>query len=109
MPKQINNTTPVKGLKILYNDKPDDFNAVNSLFSAKFPIVMMEDKSIARGKAKGIKLAETKNRSSKITPTPIPFPIKSSMYFQKNCMISMNMEIQNVTTKGPAKDLILKT
>jgi hypothetical protein len=31
------------------------------------------------------------------------------MYFQKNCMISMNMEIQNVTTKGPAKDLILKT
>lgn len=44
-----------------------------------------------------------------ITVTPIPFPIKSSMYFQKNCMISMNMDIHRVTTKGPANDFILKT
>lgn len=92
-----------------YSDKPEDFSAVNSLFSAKFPMVMIEDKSIASGNAKGIKLAETKNKSSRITVILIPLPIKSSIYFQKNCMINMNMEIQKVTTNGPAKDLILKT
>jgi hypothetical protein len=68
----------------------------------------MEDKSIANGRANGISEAETKNNNSRITKTPKPLPIKSSMYFQKNCMINMNMEIQKVTTKGPIKDRILK-
>ena len=52
-------TTIVKGLIILYNDKPLDFNAVSSFFSDKFPKVISDDSKIANGKAKGIKLAET--------------------------------------------------
>ena len=44
-----------------------------------------------------------------MTETSIPLPIKSSMYSQKNCMISMNIEIRKVTTKGPAKERMLKT
>lgn len=52
-------TTKVKGRMILNKDIPEDFIAVNSLFSAKFPIVMMEDNNIAKGKARGIKDAET--------------------------------------------------
>jgi hypothetical protein len=39
----------------------------------------------------------------------IPLPIKSSMYFQKNCITNINMEIQKVTRNGPIKDRILKT
>ena len=38
-----------------------------------------------------------------------PLPIKSSMYFHKNCMTSMNIEIASVTKNGPAKVRILKT
>ena len=34
-----------------------------------------------------------------------PFPIKSSMYFQKNCITSRKIEIQKVIAKGPTKDL----
>lgn len=52
-------TTVTSGRMILNNDKPEDFNAVNSLFSARFPNVMIELSKIARGKASGIKLAET--------------------------------------------------
>jgi len=70
---------------------------------------MIDESKIAKGSASGIKLAETKNNNSKITVIEIPFPIKSSMYFHKNCRININIEIQNVTIKGPAKERMLKT
>ena len=44
---------------ILNKDKPDDFKAVSSFFSAKFPKVMMDEKRTAKGKANGINVAET--------------------------------------------------
>jgi hypothetical protein len=44
---------------IFNRDKPLDFNAVNSLLSAMFPKVIKEDSRMARGKASGIRLAET--------------------------------------------------
>ncbi len=44
-----------------------------------------------------------------MTEMEMPFPIKSSMYFHKNCRIKINIDIQNVTTKGPVKERILKT
>ena len=49
----------VRGRRMRYKDKPLAFSAVNSLFSVKFPIVIIDDKRTANGKAKGIKLAET--------------------------------------------------
>ena len=49
----------VSGLMILSNENPLDFNAVNSLFSEKFPKVIKEDKRMDNGRARGIKLAET--------------------------------------------------
>ena len=49
----------MSGRIILYNDNPEDLSAVNSLFSARFPKVIIDDNNIARGSAKGIKLAET--------------------------------------------------
>jgi hypothetical protein len=52
-------TMTVNGRRILKSDMPADFNAFNSLFSAMFPIVMIEESKIANGNAKGIILAET--------------------------------------------------
>jgi hypothetical protein len=40
-------------------EKPLDLRAVNSLFSAKFPKVISEESKIDKGRANGIKLAET--------------------------------------------------
>jgi hypothetical protein len=44
---------------ILKRDKPDDFNAVSSLFSAKFPNVIIDENKTANGRANGINVAET--------------------------------------------------
>jgi hypothetical protein len=52
-------TTTVNGRIILRREKPFDFNAVNSLFSDMLPKVINDDSKIARGRANGIKLAET--------------------------------------------------
>jgi hypothetical protein len=49
---------PARGLRILYRDNPLDFSAVSSLFSERFPNVMIDDNSIARGSANGIRLAD---------------------------------------------------
>ena len=42
----------------LKRDIPDAFIEVNSLLSAKFPIVIIEENNTAIGKARGIILAE---------------------------------------------------
>jgi hypothetical protein len=52
-------TRTIKGLMILNNESPLDFSAVNSLFSEKLPKVINEEISIAKGRARGIRLAET--------------------------------------------------
>ena len=52
-------TRTIKGLIILNNESPLDLSAVNSLFSEKFPKVINEEISIAKGRARGIRLAET--------------------------------------------------
>jgi hypothetical protein len=44
---------------IRIKENPLAFRAVNSLFSAKFPKVMREESKMDKGRANGIKLAET--------------------------------------------------
>jgi len=55
----MSTTTTVKGRMIRNKENPFDFNAVNSLFSDMFPKVIKEERRMASGRAKGIKLAET--------------------------------------------------
>ena len=47
------------GLMILFNEIPDDFMAVSSYRSAKFPNAMLLLNSMAKGKASGIMVSET--------------------------------------------------
>ena len=47
-----------KGNKVLNKELPALFIATNSLFSPRFPNVIIEDRRTARGKASGVILTE---------------------------------------------------
>jgi hypothetical protein len=49
----------IKGRMMRNKEKPLDFRAVSSLCSAKLPKVMSEESKMAKGRASGIKLADT--------------------------------------------------
>ena len=84
---------------------PAALMAMSSKLSPKFPKVIMEENSNARGKAVVMVLTETKPINSKMVKRSKPFPTKSSMYSQKNCMVSTKVEIVSAAKKGPIKAL----
>lgn len=72
-------TMAISGLKMRSKENPLALSAVSSLCSAKLPMVMSEESKMAKGKAKGMMLAETYIRSSKMTQTLRSLPMRSSM------------------------------
>ena len=84
---------------------PADLMAMSSKLSPKFPNVMIEEKSKAKGMAVVNMLIDTRPTNFKMMNVSNPFPTKSSMYSQKNCMVSTNIEIVNAAKKGPMKAL----
>ena len=46
------------GFIIWKNEIPADFNAINSCFSDRFPIIIMDDNNTARGSAIGTSVQE---------------------------------------------------
>ena len=84
------------GLIIWKKEIPEAFKAINSDFSERFPIVIIDDNNTAKGRAIGTNVQEAYSNNSKINEISNPFPIKSSMYFQRNCINSMTMTIENV-------------
>jgi hypothetical protein len=84
---------------------PADLMAMSSKLSPKFPNVMIEEKSKAKGMAVVNMLIDTRPTNFKMMNVSNPFPTKSSMYSQKNCMVSTNIEIVNAAKKGPIKAL----
>jgi hypothetical protein len=97
--------TTNKGLMNRSNEIPADLIATNSKLSPRFPNVMIDDIKIDRGKANGIAVAVTYAVSFMILEISNPFPTKSSMYFQKNCITKMNRVMKKVAMNGPMKDL----
>ncbi len=84
---------------------PADLMAINSKLSPRLPKVMMEEKSNASGIAVVNILTDTRPTNFKMMNVSKPFPTKSSMYSQKNCMVSTKIEIVNAAKKGPMKAL----
>ena len=84
---------------------PADLMAMSSKLSPRFPNVMIEEKSKAKGMAVVNMLIDTRPTNFKMMNVSNPFPTKSSMYSQKNCMVSTNIEIVNAAKKGPIKAL----
>ena len=78
----------------------------NSLFSPRFPKVINDAIKMAKGKARGTKLADVYNSNSAIIEISNPFPTKSSIYFHRNCIKRINRTINNEIIKGGRKDLI---
>jgi hypothetical protein len=50
-------------------------------------------------------LTETNPTSLKIIKVSKPFPTKSSMYSQKNCIVSTKIEMVSAAKNGPIKAL----
>lgn len=66
---------------------------------------MMEESNIARGNAIATLVADAYISNSNITYHSKPFPIRSSMYLNKNNINKMNMTMKKVTIKGLTKAL----
>jgi hypothetical protein len=65
---------------------------------------MIEENNSAIGNAVGIQKKVTKPTNFKTVRISNPFPTKSSMYNQKNCMVNTNTEIMKAAIKGPTNE-----
>ena len=68
---------------------------------------MIEEKRSARGSATGTHDNVTSPIKYKRVGRSSPFPTRSSMYNQKNCMVSTNNEIRNAPINGPINERIM--
>ena len=87
---------------------PEDLMATNSNDSPRFPKVMIAEKSNERGRAVGIQNNVTSPTSLPMVGKSRPLPTRSSIYNQKNCMVSTKTEIEKAATNGPIKDLMMR-
>ena len=89
------------------NEMPEALIATSSKLSPRLPNVMSEESRIARGSASGIRTAPWYQINSRMIEAPNPFPTKSSIYSQKNCITSTSSVIKKVATKGPINALMI--
>ena len=97
----------ISGRKVCIREIPAALMAVNSLLSPKFPKVIKEDSRMARGNAWGISISHMYHRNWAITSSVRPFPIRSSTYRHKNCIISTNWQMKKVPTNNSANCLVI--
>ena len=95
----------VSGLINLSSEIPDDLMDTSSKLSPRLPKVMIEEISIAIGIASISKEALAYQRNLQIVKRSRSLPTRSSMYFHRLCIISINNAIKKVITNGPIKDL----
>ena len=74
--------------------------ATNSKLSPRLPNVMIEENNKANGSAVVKVVIETNPTNSKIVKRSNPLPTKSSMYNQKNCIVSTKIQMVNAAKKG---------
>lgn len=106
-PVAISRETAIRGVSTRTSEIPAAFIASNSLFSPKPPIVIIEASRVARGRARGIKVAAPHPINSRITPKLNPFPTSSSIYSHKKCIIRIKITMRNVSINGPRNDWIM--
>ena len=74
--------------------------AVSSELSPRLPKVMSDESRMARGNACGTSISIMYQKNCAITSMDSPFPMSSSMYRHRNCIISTNRHTKNVATKS---------
>ena len=75
----MNTEAIITGSMILDTDTPAALRAISSLFSPMLPMVIIEERRVARGIASGKMVQLPQNRNSAMTLKPRPFPTSSSM------------------------------
>ena len=88
------------GVIIYVNGCPNELIAVISDFSASFPVSIIDANNTANGNASGIKVIVEYHNNSMIIDHSKPFPIKSSIYFQRNCINRIRITTKNVKKNG---------
>lgn len=91
----------------LMSEIPAALIATSSNFSPRFPKVMMDENNKASGKAMGTQNKATSPINLSTVIKSSPFPTKSSIYNQKNCMVSTKREMANAAINGPIKERII--
>lgn len=74
--------------------------ATSSKLSPRLPKVIMAENNSANGSAVVKVLTDTSPINSKIVKRSSPFPTKSSMYNQKNCIVNTNIQMANAAKNG---------
>jgi hypothetical protein len=87
---------------------PADLIATNSKCSPIFPKVMIEEMRMAMGIAKINRDALAYQRKEQMVKKSRPLPTKSSMYFQRLCIINTKNAMKNVMMNGPKKERNIK-
>ena len=68
---------------------------------------MIDDNRTAKGRPIGTNVHEAYKSNSKIKFVSSPFPIKSSMYFHKNCISKIKITIEKVLKNGFIKAIVI--
>ena len=87
---------------------PAAFIAVSSLLSPRFPNVISAESRIAKGRACGTRIRLMYQKNCARTSIESPFPISSSIYLHRNCIISTNWQMKNVPTKSSPNCFAIK-
>ena len=90
---------------ILNSDIPAAFMAVSSKFSPRFPKVIKDARSIAKGNAMGMRESMAYIKNSLKTDQPTPLPTNSVTCFHKNCINKMKMQMRKVIKNSVIKRL----
>ena len=100
----MNILTYNSGLIKCINDTPMECIAINSDCSANFPVSIIDANSTARGNAIGINVSIEYHNNSMIIFISNPLPIRSSIYFHRNCINRTATTIDRVRRNGRIKD-----
>ena len=103
----MSNTMKMSGRNVCISEMPAALMAVSSLLSPRFPNVMSDDSRMASGKACGISISPMYQKNWAITSSDNPFPISSSTYRHRNCIISTNWQMKNVPTNSSMNCLVI--
>ena len=85
--------------KACIREIPAALMAVSSELSPKFPKVIREERRMASGSACDTKKSPMYQKNCAIISIDKPFPMSSSMYLHKNCIISTNWQMKKVPMK----------
>ena len=81
-------------------EMPAALMAVSSELSPRLPKAMSEERRMASGNACGTSIRPIYQKNCASTSRVSPFPMSSSTYRHKNCIISTNWQMKKVPTKS---------